>query len=412
MILSFANKKSLVEVELPASKSISHRILLIQALCYTKFSITNISKANDTILLQKLLDEVGAKTSPLHLDCEDAGTPFRFLTAFLCLQVGKVFELFGDERLHERPINDLVEALKSMGAKIEYIDQEGFAPLRIYGKNVKGGNISIRSDISSQFISALCLIAPVLENGLTIQLERKLVSSPYIKMTLACMKSFGIQSSIIENKIHIPHQIYQAQNYKIESDWSSACFFYAMMMMSEELECTMHGLFNNSLQGDAAIQQIAIDFGIETNFLHDKCFIKRIKAFAPSFKKHYDLSETPDLAIPFIVACAVKYPEVSISGVYHLEWKESKRITALQSELKKINILLHYDNDILTFEHLAQIALPEIISFNTYNDHRIAMALSMLTVQGYTIELDNSNCVKKSFPNYFEEVSKIGINHQ
>lgn len=412
MILSCSNKVLQGDIKLPSSKSISNRILLIQALCNSSFAINNLSEAHDTLLLQKLLQESQTITSPVYLNCEDAGTPFRFLTAFLCMQYGKEFILTGDLRLQERPIHELVLALNSIGAQIEYLEKEGFAPIKIIGKKLSGRSITIRSEISSQFISALCLIAPTIDNGLNLHLLGIAVSLPYITMTLQCMQAFGITAIHSNNTIQIQHQTYQAKNISIESDWSSACFFYAMAMMHDEVSLSLQGLSKNSIQGDANIVELANDFGLGTEFKNDICFILRKQAINTSFEKRYDLSSTPDLAIPFIVACALKYPRISIIGIQHLEWKESKRISALQTELLKINILLQYHENILSFEYLTPTPLPEIIQMKSYNDHRIAMALSMLTLCGYKIELDNTECVKKSFPNYFEEIRKIGINDQ
>jgi 3-phosphoshikimate 1-carboxyvinyltransferase len=396
-------------VQLPASKSISHRVLMIQAMCKQEIHLDNLSEAHDTVILKNLLERIKKTTEDSTLDVEDAGTPFRFLTAYASTQHGRNFVLTGSKRLCERPVRDLVEALQSIGADIEYIDKDGFAPLLIKGKKLQGGSIQITGDVSSQFISALCLIAPSLKNGLHIDILHQKVSSSYIEMTLAIMREFGIQCTKTSHQINIPQQEYTATKYTIENDWSSATFFYSMAMIADEAEITINGLLQKSFQGDSMIQHIAKQFGVETIYDDHNLIIRKNHTTPISTSEVINLISHPDLAVPFIVACAIKYPSIQLTGIQHLELKESKRITALQNELKKINRALIYSDGILTCQKIAETNQSNEIEFNTYNDHRIAMALSMLALADYTITLDNATCVEKSFPFFFTQLQQVGI---
>jgi 3-phosphoshikimate 1-carboxyvinyltransferase len=396
-------------VQLPASKSISHRVLMIQAMCKQEIHLDNLSEAHDTMILKNLLERIKKTTEDSTLDVEDAGTPFRFLTAYASTQHGRNFVLTGSKRLCERPVRDLVEALQSIGADIEYLDKDGFAPLLIKGKKLQGGSIQIAGDVSSQFISALCLIAPSLKNGLHIDILHQKVSSSYIEMTLAIMREFGIQYTKTSHQINIPQQEYTATKYTIENDWSSATFFYSMAMIADEAEITINGLLQKSFQGDSMIQHIAKQFGVETIYDDHNLVIRKNHTTPISTSEVINLISHPDLAVPFIVACAFKYPSIQLTGIQHLELKESKRITALQDELKKINRALIYSDGILTCQKIAETNQSNEIEFNTYNDHRIAMALSMLALADYTITLDNATCVEKSFPFFFTQLQQVGI---
>ncbi len=346
------------------------------------------------------------------IDTEDAGTPFRFLTSFLSMQEGREFVLTGSARLCERPIMDLVNALQSIGADIRYIDKHGFAPLLIQGKKMTGNQVDIAGNISSQFISSLCLIAPLLPDGLEINIQHGTVSDSYIQMTLACLHEFGVRCTANETSIHIPCQPYLAKDYSIENDWSSAVFFYTMAMIVDEAEFVMGNLYKESVQGDASIQDIAKEFGIETVFDEHECRIRKTTFQPAGFSKYFNLRSCPDLAVPFIVACAVKFPDIEIHGISHLELKESRRITALTNELGKINIELLYHDEILRFRQHAVAHSAKEIHFHTYHDHRIAMALSMLTLVGYIVHLDDIVCVQKSFPYFFSQADILGIMNQ
>jgi 3-phosphoshikimate 1-carboxyvinyltransferase len=411
MLLRYSNKPITETIQLPASKSISNRVLIIQALCKNTINVKNVSTANDTQLLQKLLTEINSLKPNLVIDAEDAGTVYRFLTSYLAIQQNRTFTLTGSERMCERPIGDLVEALITLGADITYLNKKGFPPLLIHGKEIKGGKVKLDASTSSQFVSSLCLVAPTFSKGINILQENTIVSESYLDMTLGIMNDFGIDMSYEETSIDIPHAAYQSIDYDIENDWSSATFFYCMLIMMEKNSTiTLNHLHEYSTQGDAMIAEIAEVFGIKTMYDDELTFIKKINEVDPlTITNTYNLESFPDLAIPFIVLCAIKYPFVKLTGIHHLEYKESQRLTALTTELKKLNIELVYQQECLSFIHHSKLGETKSIQFNTYNDHRIAMALSMVALLGIEVELDNTDCVNNSFPTYWEEIKKIGF---
>lgn len=408
-ILNYTGGNLEADIQLPSSKSLSNRALLIQALCDQTFPIHSLSTAHDTKLLQTHLQLIKVADTLCLLDCEDAGTPFRFLLAYACIQEGKSLFLTGTSRLLERPIQALLDALSVMGADIAWQQFEGRNGYLIQGKKLIGGELRISGGISSQFISALCLVAPCLENGLRITIENQILSESYISMTLSMMKYFGITSRFEDQQIIIDAQSYHAKEIRIESDWSSATFFYAMSMLMPSVKIKLKGLQKNSLQGDARIVSLAEDFGIETIFDSDACLLQRIKEIDPHHNQPYDLRDVPDLAVPFLVACAMQYSKVTLYGLDHLEWKESKRLSALQHELAKAGFHITYHDNTLSFLPSVPANINTPILIETYNDHRILMAMSMLCLHGYTLNVDDIHCVKKSFPNFFTEIKKAGF---
>lgn len=395
-------------VSLPSSKSIANRILIIQAISNVRFTITNKSSSNDSLVLEQLLNIRKNSNELITLDAKDAGTPFRFLTAFLAMQEGKTTILTGDSRMLQRPIGDLVEALKSIGGDISYLEADGFPPLKIHGKKINGGNVTINTKTSSQFVSALCLIAPSLKEGLKIKLNQEAVSASYIQMTLDLMQQFAIQYTYHNSEIVIPSQDYVCpSNYFIESDWSSASFFYAMAFFLDDVNLNIEGLILASIQGDSFIQNFCGQFGIQTLEKKDGIQIQKSEILK-SHATQFDMSSYPDMCVPLIVACSIFFPAISLIGLEHLAHKESNRIEALQTELSKIGIQLIYENGILSFDNTSLLK-PKNVEFNTYNDHRIAMSLAMIALLGIEVHLDNSDCVKKSFPEYWNQIAKIGF---
>ena len=397
-------------IQLPTSKSLSNRALMIRALCNQHFDIHNLSDSSDTLLLHSLLESIQhQQDGSMVIDAKDAGTVLRFLVAFLAIQENRVFILTGSPRLCERPMASLVESLQSLGAQISYLEKQGFAPLRIEGRNLQGGLVQIRGDISSQFISALCLIAPQLNHGLEIEIIPPLVSLPYIKMTLGLMDEMGVQHEWKDNQIRIHPQIYLPRDYTVEGDWSSATFIYAMAIVSKTCAIELKGLCNPSLQGDAIIAKLASGAGVESRFDHTSCFISKTTHRKVYNAEHFNLGDYPDLAVPLIVASALITPKNTFSGLHHLEWKESKRVSALQQELIKIGLSTQYKDDRLQVVSPANQSTNNPISMHTHHDHRIAMAMTILCIAGYTITLDDMQCVTKSFPDFFQELSRTGI---
>jgi 3-phosphoshikimate 1-carboxyvinyltransferase len=320
--------------------------------------------------------------------------------------MGRPRILTGAPHLRTRPIADLVEALQSMGCKITYMDKQGYAPIKIEAAKLINNKIKIDASKSSQFVSALCLVGPSLPNGISIEMLQ-VASEPYIDMTLKLMQYFGIASTKINNIIEIPAAAYKPIPYAIENDWSSACFIYCALMTSEtQQQICLNKLNTNSIQGDSYMAELAQDFGIVTSHENENILITNNGSV--NIKRNYNLSNYPDLAIPFIVACALKFPSVTISGLHTLALKESDRILALQTELKKVGIILNYNQDILSFGG-AYTHSEVPIGFDVYADHRIAMALSLVGILAKQIEINNPEVVSKSFPNYWLELSKIGF---
>ena len=396
-------------IHLPASKSICNRVLLIQALCGDFTNISNVSESSYTQILLKSLWLIDDHANLQTIDVEDAGSAFRFLTAFLACQESGQYLLKGTERMHQRPISGLVEALRTIGADIQYTEREHYPPLLIKGRTLKGGTINIEGHISSQFISALCLIAPMLTKGLVINITHDIVSAPYIHMTLRLMEMFGVHATFERKQIIIPIQTYFPITFFVENDWSSLGFFYAMAMLSNTVAFVVTGLQEDSVQGDAYIKTWAVDLGIESYFEYSQLHIKKKEDAVIKPAQTYDFSAYPDLAIPLIVACAIKYPDVRFTGLQHLQYKESDRIASLSSELKKVDIDLHFDKGLLSIDNSAYKASGDTIYFNTFHDHRIAMALSMFALEGFKVVFDDASCVKKSFPNYFEQLQALGF---
>lgn len=400
------------KIALPSSKSISNRLLIIQYLCESNFEIKNISCANDTKVLQEAILKINNHSGNeiLEIDVKDAGTSFRFLITLLAIESNKTYLIKGTDRLHQRPIRSLVDALKSMKAEIEYMDKENYAPIQIKGKKLYGGFVEIEANESSQFVSALCLVAPMLERGITISLLKKPVSFSYVEMTLSLMRYFGIEVNINENKINIIHQKYIAKNIEVESDWSSASFFYAMAILSETVNLKFENIFSDSIQGDAVIAVISKRWHIDSVFEDNTLFIRKGKQYdSKESSECIDLTHYPDIALPLIVACAIRFPQQTFTGLGHLQHKESDRIKAIGTELSKIGIKICYTKDILSIDNSALIKPNAPILFDTYNDHRIAMSLSMLALAGFTCVLNNGNCVSKSFPGFWNQLKQIGF---
>lgn len=395
------------QIELPASKSISHRVLMIQFLAKADMYIQHVSEARDTQLFMSALKAL--KQSQVQtFNLEDAGTPIRFMLALVAGLPHAEITISGTARMQERPMEALMNALKELGAHIQYLHHEGQLPVFIQGQQLISKEIQITGNVSSQFISALCLIAPTLPHGLRIACTGNIVSTSYINMTLNLMQEFGVRSTFNQGLIDIPPQAYLAKDFTIESDWSSATFFYAMAMMCEEVHIRLKGLETQSVQGDSYIVEFANQFGVHTQFEEDACEITRKFVLAHNTNQQFNLANYPDLAVPIIVACACKYPQISFTGLHHLELKESKRISALIQNLRKFGLELSYEEDVLKVIQHQFVSTQETIFIETFHDHRIAMAMCLLALEGYTIELDDTTCISKSFPDYLDQLNKLG----
>jgi len=368
-------------IDLPASKSISNRLLIIQSLCEEDFKIKNLSNSDDTLALKKALTS-DAKT----IDVGAGGASFRFLTSFLATQEGREFIITGTARMKERPIKALVEALQNIGAEIEYVEKEGYPPLRIKGSTMKGGEISIDGGVSSQFISALLLISPTLKNGLTIRISGEVVSKPYIEMTLKLMKEFGILNSYNGDEIEIKPQKYLAKDFAVESDWSSAAFWFEIAALSEKCNIKLNGLQQNSMQGDAKASELFESLGVSFIFENNTLILTKNKTI--KFPKHINLINSPDMYQPLKCSLFALDLHPEITGLKTLKYKETNRIMAVKNELQKLS-----SNKII----------------ETYKDHRMAMGFAPLSLKFGELKIQDAEVVSKSYPDFWEDLQKGGF---
>jgi 3-phosphoshikimate 1-carboxyvinyltransferase len=398
------------KIILPTSKSISNRILIIRALCRQSFEITNVSEADDTLILQNLLNEIkNSKGESTKLDCGNAGTAFRFLTAFLANKPGN-WELNGSERMNQRPVRILVDALTNLGANIQYREKTGFPPLLIKGKKLKSGIVNVDATTSSQYISALLMIAPILPKGLELHLSGKTTSLPYIEMTLRIMGKMGIKREYKNNNIKIPPQKYLAKDFKVEPDWSSAAYWYELAAFSDDSDISLPGLEKESRQGDAVLQEIYKNFGIQTDFLENG--IRIVKTGKPTKHFSFDFTDFPDLVQSVVVTCA----GLNIPGEFivpkNLQIKETDRIKALQTELEKLGYqtgLMKTEKHYILSLSKTKKQISRTTTIKTYNDHRMALAFAPLCLVNENLEIENPEVVSKSYPGFWEDVKQAGI---
>lgn len=379
--VSHPTKKIFCEIDLPASKSISNRLLIISALCLNKFKIQNLSDSQDTMSLKNAID-----SNNRTLDVGAAGTSFRFLTAFLSTLDGLEYILTGSERMKERPIKELVDSLRKLGAEIEYLGKENFPPLKITGKNLTGGKIQIDGSISSQFISALLLIAPNLKNGIELEIVGGIVSKPYIKMTLSLMKYFGVNYDWEDNIIYVKSQKYIAKDYKVESDWSSASFWYQIASLSENCNIKIRGLDKKSIQGDMRLIDLFNRLGVNSEFTRNNLILTKNNNL--NVPKLIDLIDTPDLYQPLRCTIFGLRKSSKFIGLSTLKDKETDRVRSLDKELKKIKS-------------------SKII--NTYKDHRMAMCFAPLCIVFGELQINNVEVVNKSYQKFWEDLELAGF---
>lgn len=389
-------------IQLPASKSISNRALILNALSYSPYEIQNLSDCDDTEVMVKALN-----SNARDFDIKAAGTAMRFLTAFLSKVVGE-WTITGTERMKNRPIKILVDALNALGGKVEYMDREGYPPLRIFGSALQGGEISLSGGVSSQYISALLMIAPLMENGLTLSLEGNIISKPYIHLTLQLMELFGVKAEWNGQVIKVQPQEYNPIRFTVESDWSAASYWYSMMALSKNAEIELSGLFKNSLQGDAAGAKLFAQLGVGTTFTDRGVVLKRTGNLAK--KLVYNFVNEPDLAQTFVVTCVFLNIPFRFTGLQSLKIKETDRIVALKTELSKLGYILTDSNDSI-LEWNGERCEPEdspVIA--TYEDHRMAMAFAPAAlVRPEGIEIAHPEVVTKSYPRYWDDLKAAGF---
>lgn len=393
------------DIALPSSKSISNRALIISALAgNTCPQPQRLSDCDDTRVMTRALTEGGDT-----IDIMAAGTAMRFLTAYLAVTPGQRI-LTGTERMQQRPIGVLVDALRQLGADIAYTSREGFPPLCITGRQLSGHALSLPGHISSQYISALLMIAPVLPGGLTLTLTGDIVSRPYIDMTLRLMNDFGARAAWVdERQLHVEPVPYRPTPFSVESDWSAASYWYEMVALcpSAEAEVILPGLLSDSLQGDSKVAELFRPLGVETLYGHHVVTLR--KTARQATRMDYDFTAQPDLAQTFVVTCAMLGVPFRFSGLQSLKIKETDRMAALICEMAKLGyVLTETDGSVLTWDGKRGEAMADV-AIDTYEDHRMAMAFAPASLVRGSILIREPQVVSKSYPHYWDDLRQAGF---
>lgn len=394
-------------ISITGSKSETNRLLLLQAL-FSNITLVNTSNSDDSEVMQKALainSQLPTSNSQL-VDIHHAGTAMRFLTAYFAVNEGREVVLTGSLRMKERPIKVLVEALQQLGAQISYENEDGYPPIRIKGQKITKNKVSIPANVSSQYISALLLVAPKLENGIELTLVGEITSIPYIKMTLALLNELNIQTSFEGNVISVsPKKEVESKVMTVESDWSSASYFFSLAALSNEATISLTSYKQNSLQGDSALVEIYSKIGVETRFEENKITLVK----QPNFKLedlNLDLNNTPDIAQTIVVTCLGLGIGCHLTGLHTLKIKETDRLEALRIELTKLGANISVTNDSLTL--IASKEINSNVKIATYNDHRMAMAFAPLALK-VPIIIENAEVVSKSYPDFWVDLAGLGF---
>ncbi|WP_300939706.1 3-phosphoshikimate 1-carboxyvinyltransferase [Bacteroides acidifaciens] len=389
-------------IQLPASKSISNRALIINALAESNCTPDNLSDCDDTRVMIKALTQ-----DEETIDIMAAGTAMRFLTAYLSVTPGERI-ITGTTRMQQRPIQILVNALRELGAEISYTNNEGFPPLRIKGTELKGNEITLKGNVSSQYISALLMIAPALKNGLVLHLSGEIISRPYINLTLQLMQDFGAKAAwTSSDSISVAPQPYTSIPFTVESDWSAASYWYQIAALSPKTEIELLGLFRNSYQGDSRGAEVFSRLGITTEFTTKGVKLKKTGK-APK-RLEEDFIDIPDLAQTFVVTCALMNIPFRFTGLQSLKIKETDRIAALRNELKKLGYLIEEENDSVLMWNGERCEPEETPVIATYEDHRMAMAFAPAIICHPTMQIADPQVVTKSYPGYWKDLKQAGF---
>ncbi|WP_138432990.1 3-phosphoshikimate 1-carboxyvinyltransferase [Winogradskyella algicola] len=402
-VLDSSKTKQKTSVTITGSKSESNRLLLLKAL-YPCIDIENSSNSDDSVLMQKALSSDGDM-----IDIHHAGTAMRFLTAYFSIQDGREVTLTGSSRMKERPIGILVDALKLLGADIQYLENEGFPPLKIRGKKLTNSKVTLKANVSSQYISALLLIASKLENGLELTLDGKITSVPYIKMTLELLNEIGVETKFEDNVISVKPQLKQTapRTLVVESDWSSASYYFSIAALSDiGTEIKLSSYKKNSLQGDSILSELYKEFGVATSFENNSVTIKKAKKVDNNKTIEFDLRNAPDIAQTIAVTAFGLGLECSLTGLHTLKIKETDRLVALKTELEKFGAEVEITDESLCLKPSKSIVSN--VSVETYNDHRMAMAFAPLGLKA-TLQVNDSEVVSKSYPQFWEDLKSIGF---
>lgn len=399
--------KKQTAIQVTGSKSETNRLLLLQAL-YPNIEIKNISNSDDSQLMTKAL-----ASKNKVVDIHHAGTAMRFLTAFFALKQDRETILTGSKRMKERPIKILVDALNQLGAKITYQENEGYPPILIKGKKLTKHQVALSADVSSQYISALLLIASKLENGIELTLKGKITSVPYINMTLSLLNQIGIETQFKNNKITVKPKN-ETQTFKksltVESDWSSASYFYSIVALSNVgtiIELASYK--ENSLQGDSALAKLYESFGVTTTFKNTTIILEKTKVISKNTIINFDLANAPDIAQTIAVSAFALGLKCDLTGLHTLKIKETDRLEALKTEIEKLGGTVNVTNNSL---HLtAATSINNDISISTYNDHRMAMAFAPLALK-VPIEIEDYMVVSKSYPTFWEDLKSLGFQNK
>jgi 3-phosphoshikimate 1-carboxyvinyltransferase len=406
LLLQTSQSDLQAQIAITGSKSETNRLLLLQAL-FPNITLANTSNSDDSeVMMKALLPNTQHPTPNTQIiDIHHAGTAMRFLTAYFAVNEGREVILTGSPRMKERPIKVLVEALQQLGAQISYENEDGFPPIRIKGKKIKNNKVSIPANVSSQYISALLLIAPKLQTGIEITLVGEITSIPYIKMTLALLNDLNIQTSFEGNVIKVyPKPAIDSKVMIVESDWSSASYFFSIVALSEiGTKITLSSYKETSLQGDSALVEIYSKMGVKTHFEENKITLVKHPNF--NFETvNVDLNNTPDIAQTIVVTCLGLGIGCYLTGLHTLKIKETDRLEALRIELTKLGANISVTNDSLTL--LATKNINSNVKIATYNDHRMAMAFAPLALK-VPVVIENAEVVSKSYPDFWEDLKNI-----
>jgi len=395
-------------IKLPASKSISNRALIIYALSGSSILPKNLSDCDDTEVIINALQH-----NPYEIDIKAAGTAMRFMTAYLSVKEGEEHVLTGTQRMKHRPISVLVDALRCLGADISYAGEEGFPPLRIKGQKLQGGLLEVPGNISSQYISALLMIGPLLDKGLTLKLKGDIISRPYIDLTLWTMREFGADADWSDfDTITVNPKPYQKREYYIENDWSAASYWYEMMALTEDDndEIQLTGLMDGSKQGDSSVRYIFSLLGVKTIFATKQEGVPTTITLRHSHRcvprLEYDFTNSPDLAQTFIVCCALKNVRFHFSGLSTLKIKETDRIEAMKAEMRKLGYIIHDANNCELYWDGERCEPALEAGIDTYEDHRMALSIAPAAFKTEGLLINNPHVVSKSYPRFWDDLTQ------
>lgn len=392
------------EIDLPASKSISNRVLLLNALCATPGRLSNLAQCDDTDAVLSALAQPDAS----EVNIGAAGTAMRFLTAYFATREGREVVIDGTERMRQRPIRVLVDALRQLGADIEYVEAEGYPPLKITGTRLHGGALTVSGSVSSQYITAILLIAPVI-GGITLTIEGEIMSRPYIDMTLALMARYGVKAEWRENVIHVPAGEYTALDFKVEADWSAASYWWAMQAIVPQSRITLKGLEPQSLQGDSRIAELMSQMGVTGNWCGRYLDLRSNGGVGCCCSTFADLSGTPDIAQTLVVMLCLMGRPFRITGLRTLRIKETDRLEAVRTELRKLGYVVKVEGDDAISWHFETTAAEASPHISTYHDHRMAMAFAPAAIRFPGLIIDDAQVVSKSYPLFWEHLRQAGF---